>query len=395
MKANFKYIRNFEGGDKSAQMFIYDEIDEGKVNGVQFAYEMRYLAEVEKVPEIKVRINSPGGNVLQAFSIVSAIINTNEAGKTEVNTYNDGVAASSAGFILLCGANVYAKDYSRLMIHGVSGDATTENEKSALSNLAAMITTVFSNRTGIVASFFEDLLNNGRDNWFNTQDAIKQGFIKAENIENTGVKLNLPKDLNRVALAVANKANEILNELKPLTMKKVIAKLGLQEAASEEVVLAAVENALEATKTAENSLKIANEKATKLEGEKEALETKLNAVNKSAAVTVVENAIKEGKFTPVDEAAKTALIAQAENGLEAFKTLIKSIPTKAANILDEIKPENLSKNVIEKVNNRGLRQLEKEDAALLAEIRNSYKADFVKMYNEAYGTTKTEAEVYA
>lgn len=395
MKANFRYIRNFEGGDKSAQMFIYDEIDEAKVNGVQFAYEMRYLSEVEKVPEIKVRINSPGGNVLQAFNIVSAIINTNDAGKTEVNTYNDGVAASSAGFILLCGANVYAKDYSRLMIHGVSGDAKTENDKAALTNLAEMITTVFSNRTGIVGRYFEDLLNNGKDNWYSAQDAIKEGFLKPENIENTGVKLNLPKNLSRVALAVANKANEFLNELKPLTMKKVIAKLGLQEAASEDVVLEAVNTALEATKTANSALTAANAKAEKLQGEKEALETKLNAVNKSAALTVVENAIKDGKLTPADEAAKTALVAQAENGLDAFKTLIASIPTKAANILDQITPGELSKTVLEKVANRGLRQLEKEDAALLLEIRNGHKADYVKMYNDAYGTTKTEAEVYA
>lgn len=395
MKANLLYVRNYTSGEKAAEMYIYDEIGEQKVNGADFAFEMRYLLEVENVKNINVRINSPGGSVLHAFSIVSAIVNTNASGKATVNTYNDGVAASSAGFILLCGKNVYAKDYSRLMIHGVSGEAKNENDRSALKNFSEMITRVFSGRTGKVAAYFETLLNNGLDNWYSAEEAAKEGFIKPENIEQTGVFLDLPEDLNRTALAVANKAKQILNNVKtkPLAMKNVIAKLGLQEAASEEATLTAVSNVMKERDEAKTALTEVQNKNATLETANAELKTRLDAVNKASALNLVENAIKEGKFTPGNEEAKAALVAKAESDLEGFKNLVGMMPTKAANIMDGLKG-GASASALEKVNNRSLRQLEKEDSGLVSEIRNNHRAEYVKMYNEAYKTQKTEAELY-
>lgn len=397
MKAKFKYIRNYKEGGKVAEMFIYDEIDEGKVDGVQFAYEMRYLIDYENTSLIKVRINSPGGNVMHAFSIVSAIINANNSSKTQVDTYNDGVAASSAGFILLCGKNVYAKDYSRLMIHGVSSDMEKENEndRAALLNFKEMITQVFVSRTGIVASYIDDLMTNGRDNWFNIKDAIKNGFLKGENIENTGIDLGLPEELTRTALAVANKAKQILNEVKPkkLAMKKVIAKLGLQDAASEDQTFTAVSNVMKERDEAKTALTAAQNVSAQLETANAELKTKLEAQNKGAALTAVNNAISAGKFTPKDEEAKTALIGQAENNLEGFNAMVSMMPTKASNVLDQLTPGD-DADALAKVNNRGLRQLEKEDIRLVAEIRNNHRAEYIKLYNAAYNTNKTEKELY-
>jgi ATP-dependent protease ClpP protease subunit len=397
MKANFNYIHNFQDSDKTAEMFIYDEIGPGKVDGVQFAYEMRYLIEVEKVDLIKVRINSPGGDVMQGLTIASNILNANSGGKVAVDTYNDGVAASAAGFIFLCGRNCFAKDYSRIMVHGVSAKVENEDDQNAVNNFKQMITKVISNRTGIDPGFIDNLMSNKKDNWYNTEEAIKTGFLKSENIENTGINLGLSHDLDRKAFAVANKAKQFLNEVKPkhLTMKNVIAKLGLQEAASEEATLTAVSNVIKERDEAKTALTDAQNKAETLTTANAELLTQLQAVNKSSALNAVDNAIKEGKFAPKDEAAKAALILQAENNLEGFNAMIGMMPTKAANILSVINQEGEADgSALTKVANRGLRQLEKDEPTLVSEIRNNFKAEYIKMYNAAYNTNKTEAELY-
>lgn len=405
MKADFKYISNIDKNSDFGEMFIYDEIGDDKVNGRHFAYELKYLLEYENFSEIKVRINSVGGNVMHAFSIFSAIVNANKDYKgVEVNTYNDGVAASSASFVLMSGKNIYSKDYARLMIHGVSqtddegnviGDGLTEKDKTALTNFKEMITTVFVGNTGIVAEYIDDLLTNGKDNWFTAQEAAKAGFFPEENIEGTSVELDLPEDLSLVATAVANKAQKILNNNneKTLKMKKVIALLNLQDGASEEVVAKAVQNALKDAKTSKDALATAETTIETQKGKIDTLQAKVGESQKAAALAVVENAIKEGKFSPKDEDAKGKLVEQAEANLDGFKNMISMMPTKAANIIDATTTTTeAATGLLAKVNNRGFRTLEKEDGALLAQIKNELLPEYVKLYNAEYKTDKTEED---
>lgn len=403
-KANFKYIKNINTEKRFAEMFIYDEIGDEGINGRFFAYELKYLADYEDLDEIKVRINSVGGSVMHAFSIFSAILNTNKDKKVVVNTYNDGVAASSASFILLAGKKVFVKDYSRVMMHGVmsldedgniKGDLS-EKDKEALRNFSEMIVQVIVQNTGIDKSVIEDLLNNGRDNWFGAKEGADAGFYPSENIENTGLEIDLPEDLSTTELTVVmNKAQKIINSnnLKPLKMKKVIAALKLQEGSSEQVVLTAVENAINEANTSKKALETANNSIAEKDQEIQRLNGLVTASNKAAAASIVENAIKEGKFAPKDETEKTNLVNQCLKDVDGFKNMVALMPTKAANILDGVQNGGEgTKSLLEKVNNRGFRQLEKEDPTLLSEIRNSVKGEYVKLYNEQYKTQKTEAD---
>ena len=406
-----EYAKNRIDSDGFAEMFLYDQIGRDPqtfkgIDGRDFAHELRYLTEYHepRPKEIKVRINSVGGSAMDGFSIFSAIFNANKTGKVKVNTYGDGVAASIAGLILMAGKEVYMKDYARLMLHGVSlidenGEEVkaNENDKEAMSNFKDMIKQVFKKNTEIPEEQLEELLTNGKDNWFTADEAAAAGFIKKENIENTGLEIDLPANPN--AVIIANKAQKIIdstNNLKPLQMKTVINLLGLQEGANETVVANAVKAALDNAKTASDALLEAQNKITTKDAKIQELEGEVAKAVSTAATTYVENAIKEGKFAPKDEEAKKSLVNQFVANPEGFKSMVSMMPTKAANVLGAIGGGDNggagASALLEKVNNRSLRELEKQDPALLAQVKNEAKGEFVKMWNAQYGTNKTEAD---
>lgn len=404
---SLKYANNVDNSTNFVEMYLYDSIGYNPKNGTgidgrAFAHELRYLTEFhEPAPkEVKVRINSVGGSVMDGFSIFSAIYNANQKGDIVVNTYIDGVAASIAGVIAMAGKNVYMKDYARLMLHGVSmvdhdgkEVAVNENDKAAMSAFTDMIKTVFKNKTGAPESQIEDLLKNGKDNWFNASEAAAAGFLLSSNIENTGLEIDLP--VNPDAKIIANRAQKIINtnNYKPLTMKTVINLLNLQEGASETVVANAVKTALENAANAQEALRLVQNSVTEKDAKITDLEGQVKEAQNSAATSFVENQIKEGKFTPKDEVAKAALIQNYVANPEGFKAMAGMIPTKAANVMSSTKSEEEGvKTLLDQINNRGLRQLEKEDPALLSKIKNEAKPEFVKLWNAEYKTNKTEAD---
>lgn len=407
MYKNFKQISNIDKSRKSATMLIYSDIGEGEgeVNGVSFAYELQYLEEYAEVKDVHVRINSAGGSVMQAFSIFSAIHNANKRGNINVYTYNDGIAASAAGFILMVGkGKPKVKDYSYLMLHGVMKldkdgkpitKGLTENQIVMLTSFKDMIVKVFVNNTDLQEAQVNDLMTNGRDNWFTAEEGAAAGFYPYENIENTGVEIEVQDPLKFDAAAYANKAKEVLNNFNQndLKMKKVNAKLGLQEAASEDVTVDAV-NKLQ-KENIEN--KTALDAANKTIGEKDAeiarLKGEVDATNDALAVDMVANAIKEGKLTAKTEDDKKKLEEQAKADPKAFKNMLSFIATPSKKIVNGIETGGEgAKSLLEQVKNRSFRTLEREDAKLLNEIKNNAKSEYVKLYNEQYGTSKTEAD---
>ena len=361
-------------------MHVYTHIGAGGINASDFASEIKNL----KVDRLNVRINTIGGGVVDGFGIFSAMLNFKESGG-ELHTYNDGLAASTGGWLLLAAdpQNIHSKDYALLMLHGVKNDV-----KGGLFEKS--IQKIFKNRSGVNVS---DLMTNGADNFFDAIEASNRGFFPVENIENTGLEIDIPENLS--LLEISNKIQNISkkNNLKPLQMKTVINLLKLQEGASEEVVAAAVQNALKLAKDNADALVIAENKVTAADAKVLELQGKVNEAVKNSANTYVDAQIKEGKFTPKDDAEKTALVNQYVANPEGFKTMVSMMPTKAANVLNQLQTGGEgAESIIEKIANRSLREIEKADPKFLTQIKNEAKGDFVKLWNKQYGTQKTEAD---
>jgi len=396
----WKYIKNIDKSRGFAEIFIYDEISSDKVNGASIAYEMRYLMDYENVKVIKIKINSVGGDVMHAQTVVSAMIDAEEKGVI-VKTYGQGLMASSAGVIFLTAKkeNRYMKDYARLMVHGVSipdESKLTESDRTALENFKGMLVQILSNRTGKKEAFFEELFTNGKDNWFDAKAMLKNGFIAKENIEETDIKVDIPANettagvvvvYNKLTTEIENNTNQI-----QIKMKKVIALLKLQEGVSEEVVETAISGIQNSLTTKTEELETTKTKLAQAEKDLADANTKLGVVNKASALEFVKNCIKEGKIDPAKEA---DVLVQAESNLEGFKNLMSAIPVKAPNIINQLRAdENVDpatgKTVVTET--KTFRQLEKEAPAVLNTMRATDLPRYVNLYNAQYGTSKTEAD---
>lgn len=139
-------------------------------------------AEARLNPEerqpIIIYINTNGGTIDDAFSLVSAI----EGSKTPVVTVALGKAYSAGFFILLAGHQRYAQKYSQLMLHqGSSGYmgkfADMIEYAKHWERLQNMIDDYIISRTKIKKKKLQEIFN-GKQDWFiETKEAIDLGII--------------------------------------------------------------------------------------------------------------------------------------------------------------------------------------------------------------------------
>lgn len=74
------------------------------------------LDNIGNVQKINLYINSPGGDVFVASTMVSMLKRKKESG-TELNAYVDGLSASAASFLMMVADNIYLYKNSTVMIH--------------------------------------------------------------------------------------------------------------------------------------------------------------------------------------------------------------------------------------------------------------------------------------
>lgn len=137
------------------------------------------FAAIEKeYDNIVVRINSPGGDIIEGMAIYNIISQS----KKNVETKVDGVAASMAAIILLAGSKVYAPKTSMLMLHSAS-TCTCGNAKelrdvaNQLESWDKMLVKAVSKKTGLsddeaLARWFD-----GKDHFINGEEAFELNLI--------------------------------------------------------------------------------------------------------------------------------------------------------------------------------------------------------------------------
>lgn len=137
------------------------------------------FAAIEKeYDNIVVRINSPGGDVVEGIAIYNII---NQSQKN-VETKVDGVAASMAAIILLAGKKVYAPKTSMLMLHSASmcmcGNAKEFREiADQLESWDKMLVKAVSQKTGLtdeecLAKWFD-----GKDHFILGDEAFELNLV--------------------------------------------------------------------------------------------------------------------------------------------------------------------------------------------------------------------------
>ena len=99
-----------DDAEKLASIQIYDEIGGWGIDAKSFVNELNALGEIE---EIELRLNSPGGSVIEGIAIFNALVQH----PAKVTAYIDGWAASMASIIAMAADEINMPENTYLMVH--------------------------------------------------------------------------------------------------------------------------------------------------------------------------------------------------------------------------------------------------------------------------------------
>ncbi|NLO50867.1 MAG: Clp protease ClpP [Bacteroidales bacterium] len=279
------------------------------------------FAEAEsRYRNINVHINSNGGEVFEGIAIFNCIRNS----QANVTIYIDGVAASMAAIIALCGKPVKMNRYAMLMLHRASGGGygnATEMAKAAadLEKVENILAAILADGMKLSNDEVKARYMDGQDHWLTADEALKAGII---NEIYDGVKVQVPTllDNRSKAAVIMNRYNNLLTENK---MKNLFKKLGLKNEANEDEAVQAVESMQDAVDTEKS-------RADALEAENKALKQKVASfeqAEKQAHAAAIENmlaqAVGTGRIKPEHKDAYKAIL---EKDFDNSKTIIESLP---------------------------------------------------------------------
>lgn len=161
-----------DGEDGPASVLIYDEIGGSLgVSAEQFAQD---IAEID-APEIRVRINSPGGSVFDGIAIYNAL-NHHPA---RIVVYVDALAASIASVIAMAGDEIVMMPGSQMMIHDASameqGSAADMGKMATfLDRQSDNVADIYRLRAGGDVGKWRDLML--AETWMFAREAVDLGL---------------------------------------------------------------------------------------------------------------------------------------------------------------------------------------------------------------------------
>jgi ATP-dependent protease ClpP protease subunit len=163
-----------ETENDTAEISIYDEIGGWGISAKEFLGELSKL----KGKHIHLRINSPGGSVVEGTAIFNAL-RRHQGG---VTVHIDALAASMASVIAMAGMPVYMADNALLMVHNpwtiTAGDSDElRKEADLLDKLKASIRNAYQRKTGLPEDQLQGMMD--AETWLDSVDAVALGFVDA------------------------------------------------------------------------------------------------------------------------------------------------------------------------------------------------------------------------
>jgi ATP-dependent Clp protease protease subunit len=197
--------------DAPTEILLYDEIGYWGVTDKDFALA---LAQAGNGP-IKLRINSPGGDVFHGYAIYNMLV----AHPAAVEVVIDGLAASAASFIAMAGTTISMAETSMLMIHNawgiVVGDRNDMLETAAvMEKIDGQLAAIYASKSGKAAPDVTAMMD--AETWFTSSEAKTAGLCDAvlalpQKTTNNAVRLKIE---NRVRV-LAEKAKAALPAYDP------------------------------------------------------------------------------------------------------------------------------------------------------------------------------------
>ena len=345
---------------KEMKIYLYSDINDDSPNSSRAVAEQLKAAGGE---DVEVHINSCGGSVYEGF----AIYNLLKSYSGSVKIYVDGIAASIAGVIAMCGAPIFMSRYAHLMIHVVSASAygnvqDFQRMMEQMLTLQSSIVKIIADRTGMSEEDVNTKFMDGADHYIGAEEAQQMGLIAGIYDDEEGDKPE-SSDITTVYNFVNNLRIKkmFLDEL-----KKVDA---FKECSTEQDVI-----------NKAGALAALSGKAAILEAENRELKQKLADAEEARLQAIVDKAIADGKIEETNKGAFLAMLKADEANAVKFLAGLKVQKTiKAA---DFIQPGKTAENF----ENKTWDELDKEGKLIALKEQNPelFKALYKKTFGVEY-----------
>lgn len=281
---------------------------------------------------IELHVTSPGGDVREAESIYSALLNYKKKDK-RVKAYLSGVVASAATYMVMAADEIVAHPNLQFMIHNAWIDAEMKGNKDDLQKVVDFlegidkgIAAIYLTRTKASADVIAEMMS--AETWMSASRALELGFIDSISDEVEGVQAELKAYAFYTKEPLNQKQMDILEQV-----KKGFALLNMKVAK----IQAAVNNMVEETLAdgrvvyidttdgdyTEKSAMVMNE-----EGEMESLEAGTYQLNGGRQIVVND----AGIITAVEESVENALKAENEQLKTELATALEAIEGLSAKV---------------------------------------------------------------
>lgn len=278
-----RYFNIHTAANGVVTIFLYGEIgDYGEVKSGTVVAEL--IGAGNAGSRIDVRINSIGGDVYSGIALFNAL----KGSHADIHIYIDGVAASMAAVLALCGKPVTMSKYARLMLHSVSGGCygnktellrCVDEIQTLEDSLADMLATKLRiDKEQVKSTYFDD-----KDHWLTAGEALALGLVDGIYDADPVPEDSTPEQI----YSIFNNRLEKPSNDNQMNFEELKKRPRFKDCADDEAVLKELE-ALE--KTAD--------RASKLESENKDLKAKVKSF--------------EDKAAEAEDAERTSLLDAAE-----------------------------------------------------------------------------------
>ena len=162
---------------RSREIFLVDEVDPHSSN--ELLKQLMYLEREDDTKEIKLYINSPGGEVISGLAVYDYI----SLMKAPVTTVCIGTAASMGAILFLAGQKRQMLPHTRLMIHdpsfaraefGGRKSHEIQHELDKLNETRESLARIISEKTG--KTIEEVYAVTADDTYYSAEEAIEFGL---------------------------------------------------------------------------------------------------------------------------------------------------------------------------------------------------------------------------
>ena len=277
---------------------------------------VRELMEAEASGKrIDVRINSNGGDVYTGIAIFNAL----RGSKADIHIYVDGIAASMASVIALCGKPVEMSKYARLMLHSVSGGCYGNKTelRRCLEEVEALENTLcemYAPKLGtsvedIRARYFDDA-----DHWLKADEALALGFIDGVYDADPVPEDSTPEQVYRI---FNNRLEQPLNDTQ-MNLEEVKKRPRFKDCATDSDVF----RVMDALEEEAGKVPGLTAEVDRLKKENKAFTDKAKEEDEAARKKLLDDAEADGRIDattrPVYE---NLLSSDRENGEKALRSL--------------------------------------------------------------------------